>query len=53
MLPFDDKASPEVIKEEAGLTKNAFKRAVGHLLKEKKIEMKDGRIYCVKEDGSV
>ena len=53
VLPFDDKASPEVIKEEAGLTKNAFKRAVGHLLKEKKIEMKDGRIYCVKEDGSV
>ena len=53
VLPFDDKASPEVIKEEAGLTKNAFKRAVGHLLKEKKIEMKDGRIYSVKEDGSV
>ncbi len=53
VLPFDDKASPEVIKEEAGLTKNAFKRAVGHLLKEKKIEMKDGRIYSIKEDGSV
>ena len=45
VLPFDDKASPEIIKEEAGLTKNAFKRAVGHLLKEKKVEIRDGKIY--------
>ena len=44
VLPFDDKASPEIIKEEAGLTKNAFKRAVGHLLKEKKAEIRDGKI---------
>lgn len=36
VLPFDDKASPEVIQREFGLSKNAFKRAVGHLLKEKK-----------------
>ena len=40
ILPFDDKASPEVIKREFGLSKNAFKRAIGHLLKEKKIEIK-------------
>ena len=45
VLPFDDKASPEVIKREFGLSKNAFKRAVGHLLKEGKIEIKDKRIY--------
>ena len=32
VLPFTDKASPEVIKREMGLSKNAFKRAVGHLL---------------------
>lgn len=38
-LPFDDKASPEVIKHEFGLSKAAFKRAVGHLLKEKEIEI--------------
>ena len=48
VLPFDDKASPEVIKREFGLSKNAFKRAVGHLLKEGKIEIKDRRIYIVK-----
>lgn len=45
VLPFDDKVSPEVIKREFGLSKNAFKRAVGHLLKEGKIEIKDSRIY--------
>ncbi|MCM1570227.1 MAG: S1-like domain-containing RNA-binding protein [Roseburia sp.] len=32
-LPFNDKASPEVIKYETGMSKNEFKRAVGHLLK--------------------
>lgn len=33
-LPFTDKASPEVIKLHTGMSKNEFKRAVGHLLKE-------------------
>lgn len=45
-LPFDDKASPEIIKREFGLSKNAFKRAIGHLLKEQKIEIKQGHIYA-------
>ncbi|MDD3339666.1 MAG: S1-like domain-containing RNA-binding protein [Lachnospiraceae bacterium] len=44
VLPFDDKAAPEVIQREFGLSKNAFKRAVGHLYKEKLIEIKDGKI---------
>lgn len=38
-LPFTDKASPEVIKREFNLSKNAFKRAIGHLLKEEKIKI--------------
>ena len=37
VLPFSDKASPEVIRRETQMSKNEFKRAVGHLLKEKKI----------------
>lgn len=45
VLPFDDKVSPEVIKREFGISKAAFKRAVGRLLKEEKITIKDGRIY--------
>ena len=36
-LPFTDKASPETIKREMQMSKNEFKRAVGHLLKEKKV----------------
>ena len=44
VLPFNDKASPEVIKREFNLSKNAFKRAVGHLLKEGKIEITETSI---------
>ena len=44
ILAFDDKASPEQIAEVFGLSKAAFKRAVGHLLKENLIVKKDGRL---------
>lgn len=44
VLPFSEKASPEVIARETGLSKNAFKRAVGHLYKERKITLFDGKI---------
>ena len=47
VLPFDDKADPETIQREFGLSKNAFKRAAGHLMKEKKIEIKNGKIYIL------
>lgn len=50
VLPFDDKASPEVIKREFGLSKNAFKRAVGHLMKEGKVEIRNRRIHLVEEN---
>ncbi|MBD5545459.1 MAG: S1 RNA-binding domain-containing protein [Lachnospiraceae bacterium] len=33
-LDFNDKASPELIRERMNMSKNEFKRAVGHLLKE-------------------
>ena len=41
VLPFTDKAAPEVITHEMGMSKNEFKRAVGRLLKEGKIEIKE------------
>ncbi|MBQ9065095.1 MAG: RNA-binding protein [Blautia sp.] len=44
ILPFDDKAAPDTIRSEFGLSKNAFKRAVGHLLKEGEISISDGHI---------
>ena len=40
VLPFTDKASPEVIRRETGMSKNEFKRAVGNLLKNGKIIIK-------------
>lgn len=48
-LPFGEKADPEKIKRELKMSKNAFKRALGHLLKEKKIEIKEDRIEYKKQ----
>lgn len=44
-IDFTDKSAPDVIKEQTGLSKAAFKRAVGHLLKDKMIIIKEDRIY--------
>lgn len=38
-LPFNEKSDPQLIMEETGLSKNAFKRALGRLYKEKKITL--------------
>ncbi len=46
-LPFNDKVSPEVIRREFGLSKNAFKRAVGRLLKENRITITEETIKKV------
>lgn len=44
VLPFNDKASPEIIMRETKMSKNAFKRAVGHLYKERKIQITEKNI---------
>lgn len=44
VLPFNDKAAPEVIMREFHLSKNAFKRAIGRLLKDGKIRMNEKSI---------
>ena len=43
-LPYTDKADPELIKNDLGLSKNAFKRAVGRLLKEGRIKINEKNI---------
>ncbi len=43
-LGFTDKASPDLIKEKTGMSKNEFKRAVGRLLKEGKITIGEASI---------
>lgn len=44
VLPFSEKASPAVIERELNMSKGAFKRAVGHLLKMKKIQIEQHKI---------
>ena len=48
-LLYTDKADPELIKRELGLSKNAFKRAIGRLLKEQKIRILENRIEILKK----
>ncbi|MCM1273050.1 MAG: S1-like domain-containing RNA-binding protein [Clostridium sp.] len=52
VLPFTDKADKEIIKREFGLSKNAFKRAVGRLLKEKKIKITEKTIEITNQSGN-
>ncbi len=46
-LPFTDKASPDLIRDKTGMSKNEFKRAVGRLLKEGRIEIKPDSIEAL------
>lgn len=43
-LPYHDKSNTEAIKAKFALSKNAFKRAIGHLYKEKIITMEENGI---------
>ncbi len=44
VLPFTDKADPDVIRRETDMSKNEFKRAVGNLLKGGRIVIEPGAI---------
>lgn len=44
-MPYSDATSPEIIRDKFGVSKAAFKRALGRLLKEGKIEQRDGWTY--------
>ena len=48
VLPFNDKASPEIIMRELQMSKAAFKRAVGHLYKQRLIEITEKSIRRIK-----
>jgi len=47
-IPLTDKSDPNDVKRILGLSKKAFKRAVGHLYKQKLIEIRQDGIYLVK-----
>ena len=51
-MPYSDDSPPEIIKEKFNISKAAFKRAIGRLLKDKLIEQKEGWTYLInKENG--
>lgn len=50
-LPFTDKADPELIKKEFAMSKNAFKRAVGHLMKAGKVRITEKTIERVEKQS--
>jgi len=47
-MPYSDDTSPDVIRDKFKISKAAFKRAMGHLLKEGRIEVRDGWTYLIK-----
>jgi len=44
-MPYTDKSNPDDIQEYFGISKGSFKRALGNLMKQRKIEQKDGYTY--------
>ncbi len=47
-LPFGEKADADRIKKEFGISKNAFKRAVGHLIKEGRVESTEKTVRIIR-----
>lgn len=48
MLPFSDKADPEMIRRETGMSKNEFKRALGGLYKQRRVEIGENSVHKIK-----
>jgi len=46
-LPFTDKSDPVLIQRTFGVSKKDFKKAIGGLLKERKIALKEDGIYAI------
>lgn len=50
-MPFNDDSPPEAIKEKFGISKSAFKRALGKLYKDELIFESDGWVTLKKEES--
>lgn len=50
-MPFNDKSDPRDIKNEFDMSKAAFKRGVGHLLRERKIELTESGMKLAAQSG--
>lgn len=47
-MPYGDSTAPDIIRDKFNISKAAFKRALGHLLKQGKVEERDGWTYLKK-----
>lgn len=52
MIPFSDRSTPEEIQAKFAISKGQFKRALGHLMKEKKIKQENGKTYLLEKEDS-
>ncbi|MDQ0090264.1 putative RNA-binding protein (virulence factor B family) [Paenibacillus anaericanus] len=50
-MPFSDVTPPDLIKQRFGISKSAFKRAIGKLMKEGKVTQKESWTYLVKPEN--
>jgi hypothetical protein len=48
-MPYSDATSPEVIRDKFQISKGAFKRALGHLMKQGLVEERDGWTYLTEK----
>jgi|TARA_R110002110_G_scaffold307631_8_gene521288 predicted RNA-binding protein (virulence factor B family) len=49
-IPLHDKSAPDTIKNELGMSKKSFKKAIGTLYRDKQIILKDGGIELLGEE---
>ena len=49
-MPYCDSTPLEIIKQKFGISKAAFKRALGHLMKEGKVRQEDGWTFLIKQE---
>ena len=52
-MPYSDASPPEIIKEKFNISKAAFKRAMGRLLREQLIEQREGWTYIKNNEGDI
>lgn len=48
-MPYSDTTAPEVIKQKFNISKAAFKRAMGRLLKQRLVEQREGWTYLIND----
>lgn len=49
-MPYSDDTAPEIIQEKFKISKSAFKRALGRLIKRGAVEQRDGWTYLLEKD---